>query len=153
MFNYDAPLAQYGNGQFPMNLGMISSTAGSDDFRNVWFDTYVDIAKYLENPELLNTSNENTRKRRKRSTANVNKAAITRFTVPQQTQCYVSITTEFGTITMDLVYGKLVSWNHHTSANNISQSTDNVFVVYRESVNMVTFRCSCKETDYACGGE
>ena len=154
LFHYNDVFFQYENRQFPFNLGMISSTSKPDVLPVENFYAVIDISQLLNDSNIGSTSLG----RRKRSVSTDwsllgNTVTITRFTVPQETLCWASVTTEFGRMTMDFRYGELVSLDEYVFVRNISTSGENVFVLYGQEVANVTFHCSCIQPGFQCGGK
>ena len=135
-------------------MGMVSAASKPDVISINEFYVTMDISKVLNNPNTGSTSSG----RRKRSVGPDysmvgNRVALTRFTVPQETLCHASLTTESGRISMDFRYGQLVSWDRHAFVRNISTFGENVFVLYKQEVANLTFRCSCIQLPFHCGGK
>ena len=135
-------------------MGMISATSKPDVISVDEFYVAMDISEHLSDPNI-----ESTTSGRRRNSPNIdnsfvgNGVALTRFMVSQESLCHASLTTESGRITLDFRYGELVSLDEHDFVRNISISGENVFVQYKQEVTNLTFRCSCIQIEFHCGGK
>ena len=152
MFYYGDVFYQYPNKVHTFNLGMLSSTALFEECRyTLEFDVSIDISPHLSQANLMYASYENLTIYHNRKP--YDKVVVTYFNVSQSSLCWVSITTELGRITMNFRYGKLQSWNNHSSVKDIESSLDiHVFVTYNVSVSNVTLLCTCLDPGDICGG-
>ena len=125
------------------NLGIVSSildAGNATSMCDLQFDIFMDVSTYLD----YNGSIDNAE-----SLSNRTGATMTHFRVPTETRCFVSITTEYGEVTIHFQDGEIIELIGN-SVRNISSKNGHIFLKYHVEKRKVNFRCNCMNQTYNC---
>ena len=157
VFHYREIIFHYKGQILDFNLGMISSVMSSNDstiLSSIYIHVFMDISKY-SNKEPFGVHNPNTGRTR-RSTRNTLQRmgiSLTYFNVPIPTSCYVSIASQYGTLSIHFKNGAIISWTENSWIKNVTTTNGRAFVTYGRSSLYVNFDCTCIDQNHNCSGK